>query len=61
MAVALLGGATPVLGAAATPALADDGTTSVAADRTPEAEASALAAQTGEQVPVDAATTEPRR
>ncbi|WP_435613045.1 hypothetical protein [Streptomyces sp. bgisy159] len=58
MAVALLGGATPVLGAAATPALADDGTTSVAADRTPEAEASALAAQTGEQVPVDAATTE---
>lgn len=58
LAVALLGGGLPVVGAAATPALAQDGAASVAADRTPESEASARAAETGERVAVNAATTE---
>ncbi|MDX5562730.1 LamG domain-containing protein [Streptomyces sp. ID05-04B] len=54
MAVALLGAAVSMPGAA----LAEDGSVSVAADRTPESEASARAAKTGEQVAVNAATTE---
>lgn len=58
VAVTLLGGAVPVIGAGATPALANDGAASVAADKTPESEASALAVETGERVAVDAATTE---
>lgn len=58
LALTLLGGAVPVIGAGATPALADDGAASVAADRTPESEASALAAETGERVAVNAAITE---
>ncbi|MFD6302741.1 hypothetical protein ACFWFF_06645, partial [Streptomyces sp. NPDC060223] len=47
IAVTLLGSAVPAVGAAETPALTDDGAASVAADRTPESEASALAAETG--------------
>ena len=58
MAVALLGGAVPVVGAGATPAIADEGAASLAADRGPESEASALAAKTGERVVIDSATTE---
>lgn len=58
IAVTLLGSAVPVVGAGATPALADDGAASVAADRTPESEASVLAAETGERVAVDEATAE---
>ncbi|MFI1031222.1 LamG-like jellyroll fold domain-containing protein [Streptomyces sp. NPDC020951] len=58
MAVALLTGVVPVAGAGATPALADDGAASAAGDRSPESEASALAAKTGERVAVDAATDE---
>ncbi|MET9379794.1 LamG domain-containing protein [Streptomyces sp. NPDC002928] len=57
--VALLGGVVPAAGVvAATPALADDGSTAAAVDSTPESEASALAAETGERVAVDAVTTE---
>ncbi|MGI5412700.1 LamG-like jellyroll fold domain-containing protein [Streptomyces chartreusis] len=48
----------PVVGAVATVAQADDGVASVAADKTPESQASALAAETGERVAVDSATTE---
>ncbi|MFI6009178.1 LamG-like jellyroll fold domain-containing protein [Streptomyces sp. NPDC051243] len=58
MAITLLGSAVPVVGVGATPALADDGTVSVAADKTPESEASALAAETGQRVAVDGSTTE---
>jgi hypothetical protein len=59
LAVTLLGGAIPAVGAGATPALADDkAAASVTADKTPESEASALAAESGERVAVDAATTE---
>lgn len=58
MAITLLGGAVPVVGAAATPAIADDSTASVTTDKTPESKASALAAETGERVAVDEATTE---
>ncbi|MET7486611.1 LamG domain-containing protein [Streptomyces sp. NPDC005538] len=47
----------PAAGVAAAQALAVDGA-STAADRTPESEASALAAKTGERVPVDDVTTE---
>ncbi|GFN01364.1 hypothetical protein Sfulv_61740 [Streptomyces fulvorobeus] len=57
MALTLLGGAVPVVGAGATPALADDGAASVAADKTPESEASALAEESGERVVVDAEIT----
>ncbi|MFJ9351166.1 LamG-like jellyroll fold domain-containing protein [Streptomyces sp. NPDC101237] len=49
----------PAVGVAgATQALADDGVTAAAADPTPESKASALAAETGVRVAVDAATTE---
>lgn len=58
IAVTLLGVTVPAVGAGATPALAEGRAASVAADRTPESEASALAAQTGERVAVDEATTE---
>lgn len=44
-----------------TPAAAADTTAAVAADRTPESEASARAAKTGERVVVDAATDESSR
>ncbi len=54
----LLGGVVPATGAGAAPALADDRAASAATDGTPEAKASALAAQSGERVVVDAATTE---
>ncbi|MEU2556433.1 LamG domain-containing protein [Streptomyces sp. NPDC013313] len=47
--------------AAVTPALADESVSAAAADRTPESEASALAAETGQRVAVDAATTESSR
>ncbi|MGW9030448.1 LamG-like jellyroll fold domain-containing protein [Streptomyces sp. NPDC055722] len=57
--VALLGGMVPAVGAvAATQALTDDRAPAAAADSTPESEASALAAKTGERVAVDPATTE---
>ncbi|WP_258053784.1 hypothetical protein [Streptomyces sp. Ru72] len=58
IALTLLGGAVPAAGVGATPALAEDAAASVTADSTPESEASALAAKTGERVAVDAATTE---
>ncbi|MET9458366.1 LamG domain-containing protein [Streptomyces canus] len=54
----MLGGAVPLVGVGAAAAAADDGSASVAADGTSESEASALAAQSGERVVVDAATTE---
>ncbi|MFE7571732.1 hypothetical protein ACFU76_33065 [Streptomyces sp. NPDC057539] len=47
-----------MVGAGVTPALAEDRAGSAAADRTAESEASALAAETGERVAVDVATTE---
>ncbi len=47
-----------MVGAASTPALADDSTVSIAADKAAESKASALAAETGERVAVDEATTE---
>ena len=56
IAVALLACAVPVAGAP--PALADDRAASATADRTPESQASSLAAKTGDRVIVDAATTE---
>ncbi len=56
IAVALLACAVPVAGAPA--ALADDKPVSAKADRTPESQASSLAAETGDRVIVDAATTE---
>lgn len=58
IAVTLLGGAVPLVGAGAAPALAGEGAVSVASDRSPESEASALAAETGERVAVDASITE---
>ncbi len=58
MAITLLGSAVPVVGVGATAALADDGAVSAAADKTPESEASSLAAETGKRVAVDTATTE---
>lgn len=51
-------GAVPAVGGGASPALAVEGEPSEAADRSPEAKASALAAETGERVAVDAATTD---
>lgn len=56
IAVLLLACAVPVAGV--TPALADDKAGSAAVDRTPESQASSLAAKTGDRVTVDAATTE---
>ncbi|MFI9646309.1 LamG-like jellyroll fold domain-containing protein [Streptomyces sp. NPDC052040] len=53
-----MGCAVPVIGAGATPAAAGEGPASVAADKSPEAEASALAAETGKRVSVDVKTTE---
>lgn len=47
-----------MVGVGVTPATADDGAASVAADGTPQSKASGLAAETGERVAVDAATTE---
>ncbi|THA77058.1 LamG domain-containing protein [Streptomyces sp. A0642] len=54
----LVGGAVPVIGAGAAPALADGGARPATVDGTPESKASTLAAQTGERVAVDAATTD---
>ncbi|RDD83918.1 LamG-like jellyroll fold domain-containing protein [Streptomyces parvulus] len=58
IAVTLLGVTVPAVGAGATSAHADGRTVSAAADSTPESEASTIAAQTGERVAVDDATTE---
>ncbi|NEC05314.1 LamG domain-containing protein [Streptomyces sp. SID7909] len=58
MAVALIGGAVPAVGIGATQALAEDRAPSSAAGATTETQASALAAQTGERVAVDTATTD---
>lgn len=58
IAVAILGGTVPVVGAGASAAAADAGGTSAAADKTPQSQASALAAETGERVAVQAVTTE---
>ncbi len=58
IAVTLLGVAVPAVGAGAASAQAGDGVVSAEADSTPESEASALAAQSGERVAVGDAITE---
>ncbi len=58
IAVTLLGGAYPAVAAGTTPAMTEAGAVSRAAGGTSESQASALAAETGERVAVDAATTE---
>ncbi|MFF3941668.1 LamG domain-containing protein [Streptomyces phaeofaciens] len=58
MAATLLGCAVFVVGAGAPPVHAEDGAAPAAAGGSPESEASALAAESGERVVVDAATTE---
>ncbi|MEV7447950.1 LamG-like jellyroll fold domain-containing protein [Streptomyces nigra] len=58
MVITLLGCAVPVVGVGATSAVAEDGAVSAAASESPESQASALAAETGERVEVDGATSE---
>ncbi|MGW1226875.1 LamG-like jellyroll fold domain-containing protein [Streptomyces sp. NPDC002530] len=58
MTVALIGGAVPAVGIGATQALAEDRAPSATAGAATESKASALAAQTGERVAVDTATTD---